>query len=144
MAIFSASQRTTTGTAAAAGWEVFPSTATPKPRVMEVGISQAAATASQYGLGRPAAKGVTPTTPVTFLDEQDGNNNTGLTQCAIAWGTPPTVPANFFRRLSTPATIGAGVIWTFPRGLAIVANVSIVIWNVGTNSVIDAWAVVDE
>lgn len=143
MAVYSLSQRTASGTAATAAWEVR-STSTNKPKVMEVGLSINAATASVFGLGRPGAIGVTPTSPQTFLDEADGNAPAGLTTCAVAWGTGPTVPANFLRRASTPATIGAGVIWTFPRGLGLPISGSFVLWNIGTNSVADVWAVVDE
>ncbi len=143
MAIQSLSQRTTATAAASASWEIR-STAANKPKVMEVGLSQNAATAGVYGLGRPAAIGVTPTSPQTFLDEQDGNAPSANTTCAVAWTTGPTVPANFFRRVSCPATIGAGIIWTFPRGLGIPINGSIVIWIIATAPVCDAWAVVDE
>jgi hypothetical protein len=111
---------------------------------MELGLTNNAATASVFGLGRPAAIGVTPTSPQTFLDEQDGNGGTGATTAAVAWGTPPTVPTNFFRRVSLPATIGAGVIWTFPRGLRIVLSSSIVLWVIATASVVDVYAAVDE
>jgi hypothetical protein len=143
MAVYSGSQRTSSGVAATAAWEVR-STSTNKPKVMEVGISQNAATAGVFGLGRPGAIGVTPTTPMTFLDEQDGNGPVGLTTSAVAWGTGPTVPANFLRRVSCPATIGAGVIWTFPRGLGLPVSGSIVVWVIATAPVADVWAVVDE
>ena len=143
MAIYSLSQRTTSGTAATAAWEVR-STSTNKPKMMEMSFTQVAATASVFGIGRPAAIGVTPTTPQTFLDEQDGNGPTGLTTAAVAWGTGPTVPANFFRRVAMPATIGAGFVWTFPRGLGIPISGSIVLWVIATASVVDASAVVDE
>ena len=143
MAIYSISQRTASGTIAAAGWEIR-STSTNKPKIMEIGISQNAATAGVYGLGRPQAIGITPTTPQTFLDEQDGGGPAGLTTCAVAWGTGPTVPVNFLRRISTPATVGAGVIWTFPRGLSLPVSGSIVIWNITATAVADVWAVVDE
>ena len=143
MAIYSIAQRTASGTISAAAWEVR-STSTNKPRIMEIGISQNAATAGVYGLGRPQAIGVTPTTPLTALDEADGNGPVGLTTCAVAWGTGPTVPTNFRRRISTPATIGAGVIWTFPRGLSLPVSGSIVIWNITATAVADVWCVVDE
>lgn len=143
MAIYSMSQRTTATAAASASWEIR-STAANKPRVMEIGISQNAATAGAYGLGRPGAIGVTPTSPQTFLDEQDGNGPTGNTTCAVAWTTGPTVPANFLRRVSCPATIGAGVIWTFPRGLGIPVSNSIVVWIIALAPVCDVWGVVDE
>ena len=144
MAIYSIAQRTTVTTIAAAAWEVR-SASTNKPKIMEIGISLGAATASIYGIGRPAAIGITPTTPLTALDEADGGGPTGLTTCAVAWGTGPTVPANFFRRCSLPATIGAGIIMTFPRGLALPVSGSIVVWNITANSAVtDLWAVCDE
>jgi hypothetical protein len=143
MAIYSLAQRTIATASASANWEVI-STATNKPKVMEIGLSQNTAVAGTYGLGRPAATGVTPTSPQTVLDEGDGGGPAGLTTAAVAWGTPPTVPTNFFRRITCPATIGAGVIWTFPRGLTLPVSKSIVIWVIATAPVCDAWAVVDE
>lgn len=144
MAIYSIAQRTTVTTIAAAAWEVR-STSANKPKVMEMGISLGAATASIYGIGRPQAIGITPTSPLTALDESDGNGPAGLTTCAVAWGTGPTVPLNFFRRVSLPATIGAGVILTFPRGLGLPVSGSIVLWNITANSAVtEVWAVVDE
>jgi len=143
MAIYSLSQRTTSGTAATPSWEVR-TAATNKPKIMEVGISQTAATAGVYGLGRPGAIGVTPTSPQTFLDEADGGGPTGLTTAAVAWGTAPTVPTNFFRRFACTATIGAGIIWTFPRGLGVPISNSIVVWIIATAPVCDVWAVIDE
>jgi hypothetical protein len=70
----------------------------------------------------------------------------GLTGCAVAWSVAPTVPAQFFRRISLPATIGSGVLWTFPRGLAIsAAAATMLIWNLATNSAsTNVWWVVDE
>ncbi len=61
----------------------------------------------------------------------------------LSWGTGPTVPLAFLRRISLPAVIGAGVIWTFPNGLDIPEESSIVLWNLGTNAVVDAYAVVE-
>lgn len=143
MAIYSLAQRTTATAAASASWEVR-STASNKPKIMELGISQVTAVAGTYGVGHPAAIGVTPTSPQTVLDEQDGNGPAGLTTAAVAWGTGPTVPANFFRRLTCPATIGAGAIFTFPRGLGVAVTSSVVVWIIATAPVCDVWAVVDE
>jgi len=113
---------------------------------MEVGLTQNAATAGVYGLGRPAAIGITPTSPQTWLDEQDGNDGTCNTKSALAWGTGPTVPANFFRRISCAATIGVGVVWTFPRGLGLPTSgiLSLIIWIIATAPVCDVWGVADE
>jgi hypothetical protein len=54
------------------------------------------------------------------------------------------VPANFMRRAAFPATIGAGIIWTFPRGLGLPISGSIVLWVIATASVVDVFAVADE
>jgi hypothetical protein len=103
-----------------------------------------AATASFYALGRPAAIGVTPTSPVTVLAE-DPAEAAGTLNTAVAWGTGPTVPANFFRAILLPATIGTGVIWTFPRGLVIAISSSLVLWNLAASSaVLDTVVVGDE
>lgn len=143
MALFGLAQRTTNGTAAAASWEVR-SGATTKPKVMEIGISQVAATAGVYGVGRPAAIGITPTSPQTFVDEGDGNGGTATTTACVAWGTGPTVPGNFNRRLACAATIGVGAIFTFPRGLGLPVSGSVVVWIIATAPVCDVYAVVDE
>ena len=143
MAIYSLSQRTTNTTIANAAWSII-SSATNKPKVMELGISQNTGTATSWGLGRPSSAGVTPTTPVNFLDEQDGAAPTANTTACLAWTTQPGAPANFLRRVSTPATIGAGIIWTFPRGLAIPISSNLVVWNITASVASDCWAVIDE
>lgn len=143
MAIYSLSQRTIIVTAGQATWEVR-TAATDIPRVMEIGFSQVTAVAATIGLGRPATIGVTPTTPQTFLPEDPSDPAATVTAC-VGWGsTVPAVPANFFRRITCVAAIGAGVIWTFPRGLKIAASNSIVLWVIATAPVLDAWAVIDE
>jgi hypothetical protein len=108
-----------------------------------MGIWLNAATQSPIGIGRPQAIGVTPTSPVTVLQEDPGDS-AGLTQTALAWATPPTVPLNFFRRLNIAAAIGAGVLLTFPRGIVIAAAFSLINWNIAAVSVYDCHIVVDE
>jgi hypothetical protein len=143
MSLYGLSQRTTATAAASANWEVR-SSATNKPRIMEVGISQVTAVAGVYGFGRPAAIGVTPTTPQNFVAESDASAPTSQSTAAVAWTTGPTVPANFNRRVACAATIGVGVIWTFPRGIDVAASNSLVMWIIATAPVCDVWAVEDE
>jgi hypothetical protein len=143
MALYALAQRTTATASASAAWEVR-STSTNKPKIMELGLSQNAATLSAYGIGRPGAIGITPTSPQTFVDEGDGNAPAAQTTAAVAWGTGPTVPTNFNRRLSTAGTIGVGAIFTFPRGFGIPISSSIVVWIIVTAPVLDVYAVVDE
>lgn len=103
-------------------------------RIIELSIYLAAATASAYGLGRPAAKGITPTSPVDLLNEY-GNESTTYPKTALAWGTAPTIPVQFFRQVTFPATVGSYVVWLFPRGLFVPANQSVVVWNSAANGV---------
>lgn len=136
--------RTLSGTAAEAAWEIRAAATPGRLKIMEIGLFLADATASIFGLGRSAAIGTTPTTPVDFLPEDPADvlaANVALS--ALAWATGPTVPTAFLRRISLPANIGTGVIWTWPKGLIIPVSESIVLWNLGTNSVVDAYAVLD-
>lgn len=136
--------RTSSGTDASAAWEIRTGATPGRFKLIELGIFLAAATASTYGLGRPQAIGDTPTSPVDFLPE-DPNDviANGVVQSALAWSTGPSVPSNFLRRISLPATIGTGVIWTFPEGIVIPVSSSLVLWNLASNGVVDAYAVID-
>ncbi len=151
MALYALRTRTTVTTTGAAAYEIRAASGA-RLRVREIGIFLAAATASTYGIGRPAAIGVTPTAPVTVI-AQDPADGAGTTVTAVAWGTAPTVPAQFLRVIGLPAAIGNGVIWTFgPNELVIgqvigvaAAVTSLVVWNLATNSAAtDIYFVVDE
>lgn len=140
MSLFTLGIRTTVTTTGAAAAELRAASGFPF-RVREIGITLAAATASTYGLGRPAAIGVTPTSPIVMLADNPMDTGTTPPSTAVAWGTGPTVPTQFLRRITLPATIGAGVIWTFgPNefivgpGNAAAGVASIVLWNSATNS----------
>ncbi|SRR6266478_990424 len=138
----------TTATAAGACWEIRTS-ANIRARVVELGIFMAAATASTFGLGRPAAIGVTPTTPVDLLPNDFADVTVAAqVQSALAWGTAPTNPTgpNYLRRISLSATIGVGVIWTWSdtAPLVIPVSSSIVVFNLATNGVADMYIVLDE
>jgi hypothetical protein len=143
MAIYSLANRTSNTTTANATLEIIGAAALGY-RLLELGLTINAATASAFGYGTPAAIGITPTTPVTVLAEDAGNTAVGNTTTALAWGTGPTVPANFYRRVSLPATIGAGIIWTFPRGISVLKAKTTILWNLSTTSAADVWVVVDE
>jgi hypothetical protein len=142
VALVSLAQRTSNITTAAACWEIR-TTASGKVNVQEIGISLVTAAATVIGIGTPAAIGVTPTSPQTFLRE-DTADQTAVTTAAVAWATGPTVPANFFRRWSFPATIGSGIIFTFPQGLVIPVSSSLVLWNILGGATLDVYATVDE
>lgn len=142
MAIFSLCLNSTVTTTGAAAGDVR--NATLDASIMECGIQLGAATASTYGIGR-SANTPTQTSPVTVLAE-DVDRPAGSSGMAVAWSVAPTVPTQFYRRASLPATIGAGMIWTFPRGLVLGAGAaSMLVWNLATNSAsLNFWFVVDE
>jgi len=136
--------RTTDGTSGAAAWEILTGATPGRVKILELGIFLAQATASTIGIGRPAAIGTTPTAPVDFLQE-DPNDvlASGVAQSALAWGVGPTAPTAFLRRISLPATIGTGVIFSWPQGLVIPVSSSIVVWNLAANSLLDCYATVE-
>ncbi len=143
MAIYSCELVSTVGTITVPSWDAKAS-ASNEPAIMEIGILNGAATACTYGLGRSANTPV-QTSPVLVQAEDEGRP-AGLTTVAIAWSTAPTVPAIFFRRAYLPATIGAGIIFTFPRGLTLAAaGASLVRWNIAASSALTTThVVVDE
>lgn len=120
-------------------------------KLLECGLTLAVATASSYGLGRPGAVGVTPTSPITVL-ATNPSETAGTATTAVAWGTGPTVPTQFLRRITLPAVIGAGIIWTWPEyrfiigpGSAAAAVASAVIWNLATNgNALDLYFALDD
>ena len=142
MARYSLANRTTNTTTANANTELRTASAD-RVSLAEVHAFLSAATASIFGIGRPAAIGVTPTSPITWLAEDSGSP-AGSAQTALAWGTGPTVPANFFRRIGLPATIGAGFVLVFPLGLIIAVSASIVLWNLSTTAASDVNVIGDE
>jgi hypothetical protein len=132
MAIYSLSMNGTVAGSGVPSWEAKPSAAN-EPAIMEIGVINGAATACTYGFGRGGAVS-TQTGGVLVLAEDEGRP-TGLTSCAIAWSVAPTVPANYFRRMFLPATIGAGCIFTFPRGIVLAqGGAGLVQWNIAASS----------
>jgi len=118
-----------------------------KPRIRRIEFAQVTAVAGTYGLGFAAAAGVTPTSPATLLEER-ATTYDPKTRIALAWVTPPTVPAAFFRRATCAAAVGAAVVWDFgSEGLQmddVVATSSLVLWVIATAPVLDINIVVDE
>jgi hypothetical protein len=141
MPIYSIARRTTNVTSGQSSHAIL-TAAGERAAVLEAGVFLAAATASTYGLGRPAAAGVTATSPVVFLTENIGD--VSVTSSVLAWTTSPTNPTDFHRRFGFPATIGVGIIFTFPRGILIAVSSNYVLQNLATNGVVDSYFVIDE
>ena len=104
--------------------------------VLELGMINATAVGLTIGLGRPAAIGITPTTP-SLLQRMDPADTACVGATALAWGTSPTSPVFFMRRFTFPAAIGMGVVWTWPKGLMIPTNGSVVLWNISATQASD-------
>ena len=115
-------------------------------RIWEVAVymSGGTAAATDVGLGRPAAISATPTTVVP--QAEDLSFNAAACTGSVAATTKPTSPTLFLRRFGIPATIGAGIIWTFPFGLIVPTGpAEIVVWNIGAStSTFSGYFVYDE
>lgn len=86
--------------------------------VTEIGVSVGVAGASpSIGLIRPNAIGVTPTSPKTAQARDPASPAASVTT-ATGWSTAPTLPGTpiYLRRVTLPATLGAGWVWQFPIG----------------------------
>jgi len=142
MAYYTIARRTTNVTSGQSAHTIY-TTTTDRAAILEAGIFMAAATASLFSLGRPAAAGITPTSPVLLLAE-DPAVPAATTNSALAWGTSPTSPTTDLRKWSSSAQIGQGVIFTFPRGMIIAVSSSFVLQNLATNGVVDSHFVIDE
>jgi hypothetical protein len=140
MSLASAAVRTSNVTISNANVELR-TTAGVVARVLEHSVIQLTGTASTYGLGRPAAQGITPGTITTFVRD-NSNDPACVTTLNLTWGTSPTAPTTFHRRTNTAATIGVGIVWTFPAGLVVPVSASLVNFNVTATVATDSnWAI---
>lgn len=142
MALASIAVRTTNVTIANANNQIYTS-ATVKARVLEVSLIQVTATASSYGFGRPAALAITPGT-LALLQRDDSADPACVTNVALTWGTSPTAPTVYMRRWNSAATVGVGMIWTFPRGLIIPVSGALVVFNITGTVALDVNYAADE
>lgn len=128
MSLCSIGVRTVNTTIAQAAGELR-TTASVRARILETSVVQSVATASSYGWGRPAAIGVTPGTTSTPIRDEVADPAATATM-ALSWATAPTAPSVFARRWNSAATVGVGVVFTFPRGFMIAVSASFVVHNV--------------
>lgn len=139
MAIYSVAKASTVTTSGNCAADCVAVGSGVRPRVMEWGLFLGAATASSFSLRRSSGNG-TRTTPTSLIAEDAGDPAlTGITDVsmATAFSAEPTEDSNALRRIGLPATIGVGVIWTFPRGIVLPANAAngqIVIVSDATNA----------
>lgn len=139
MATYRIARRTTNTTSGNAAMDVAISTGQ-RLAIREWLITLAAATASTYGLNRASALG-TRTTPTALLqDDAADPAPTGimLVDSALAHSVQPTLASEYHERVSLPATIGTGILWTFPIPLKIAVSLSLVLQNLAANGVLDS------
>lgn len=141
MSISSLAQRTSGLTAANASCSLV-TPATVRAKVLEVSVIQATGTAMSLGLARPASAG-TPTGPVAFQPDDPGDPASVIVG-HITWSVQPGTPTIFHRRWNSAATIGLGIVWSFPRGLVVPISSSLVMWNISTAVAYDCNIVIDE
>lgn len=142
MSLASIAVRTTNVTIANANQEIR-TTAAVKARILEISVVQVTATAQSQGFGRPAVQGVTPGTISTF-QRDDTADPACVTTTNLTWGTSPTAPTSYHRRWNSAATIGVGIVLTFPRGLVIPVSASFVTFNITAAVAMDVNIAIDE
>jgi hypothetical protein len=137
----------TPAAAAGAAYATIHTAASQRARIREIGLFCNAATASSIQLIRPAN---TPVATTSVLGQAlDPGDPASVTNCDTAWSTAPTISANVpLRKITLPATIGAGVIWSWLPDQPLVINVSswLVLWNfgAGAGSVLNGYIAWDE
>lgn len=109
-------------------------TTSAKPIVVyEVGCFCSTAVALSVGLIRSLTVGATFTTVTPQAEDPASGAATASVDTAIT--TQPTITANtYFRKVVLPATIGAGIIWTFPLGLRVPVSAGLMLWNFGAGT----------
>lgn len=135
MALYEVGLQKTTG-AAAGPIETLVTAAGSRAKIEEIGVFATTAVAGEVGLGRPAANGAGTLTG-TLGQALDPADAASVTTLVTSFGTTqPTAPTNFMRRIQLPATIGAGVIWTWNISELIVpVSANLVIWQISAAAV---------
>lgn len=107
-------------TTAAAGPICDIRTATAKDvRVWEIWVTAETAVAGTIGLVRSTSAGTTPGGDTVAVAEDFSNTRTVATHVYTTYATEPTQAAVYLRRAALAASVGSGVVWTFPEGIVI-------------------------
>lgn len=137
---------TTPAAAAAAAYCDLRTTSANRVYIREIGLFLNAATASSIQLIRPATLGTVSTSIVgQLVDPADAASSASM---GTAWSVAPTVSTNVpLRKITLPAAIGNGLIWTFgERELVVSVSSSLLVWNFGASagSVLNGYMVWEE
>lgn len=142
MAIASLALRTSNATINQAPAQLL-CTAGVKCRILELSLVQVTATASSYAIGRPAAIAVSPATTSTF-QRDDSADPACVTTVSLTYGTSPTNPTIPHRRWNSAATVGVGIVWTFPRGIVVPVSGTFTVANITSSVALDLNIAIDE
>ena len=114
-----------------------------RAKVHEIGITLVTATASSFGVSRMPGGLTNPVTEDFLLEDPNDVLDSGVIMSITDWDSASSTSLNYFRRVSLPATIGAGIIWSFPQGIVMTAGSHLAIWNISSVSIADMYAVVE-
>lgn len=101
-------------------------------RIFEISVFAETAVAGTVGIGRPATAGTSNANSGAIASGAGYDNTTGAGAALIdtGWSVAPTAPTIPWKRAALPATIGAGIIWTFPQGIVVPANGgTVIVWQ---------------
>lgn len=142
MSLASQAVRSSNVTISNAQWQLR-TTAAVKCRILEISYVGSTGTAVSVGWGRPNAAAVTPGTSSVFVRD-DSADPACVTNIDLTWGTSPTAPTTYHRRWNGAATIGVGIIFTFPRGIVIPVSGTFVAFNITAGVAADHNITIDE
>jgi hypothetical protein len=91
----------------------FRAPATERMALREIGVFLQAATSTRLGIARATVVSATPTGNFAGQNKVPGAPASGST-LVTGWTTIPTAGGTPYRRITLPAAIGAGYIWTWP------------------------------
>lgn len=133
MARYTVGFNSTVTTTGAGRWQLRAGSAD-RIAVVEIGLTIAAATASTYGLYRSATLGTASTTIVPV--PHDPADGASAAVFETAWSAAPTISTNVaLRRVSLPATIGAGFIWQFyDKPVMVAVSAGLILWGLSTTA----------
>lgn len=82
-------------------------------KLRELGLTLTAATATRLGLTRATTVSITPSGGKPGRNTVFGAADSGI-QIFTGWATAPVISTNYLRRCALPASIGAGLVWSWP------------------------------
>lgn len=118
MTKYSAAYQKTTGAAAGIIGDIR--TATAKDvRVWEIWVTTETAVAGIVGIVRATNAGTTPGGDQVAVAEDYSNTRAVASHIYTTYATEPTQAAVYMRRCALAASVGSGVLWSFPDGIVV-------------------------